>query len=373
MTQPTAQLTAPITPAPTPTVTPANTAGTPVPSVQPTNGSNSSNNGNGREVTYRDAVRDAMAEEMARDPAVFLLGEDLRDPWGGAYKTTVNMSNRFGNERVINTPIAEESIIGAALGAALSGLRPVAELQYLDFVMRAMDAVVNQVAKVRYMSGGQAQVPLVIRAQGGGGRSSAAQHGNSLESWLCHVPGLFIAHPSNAYDAKGLLKTAIRLNDPVFFIEHKMLYMTKSIIPDEEYTIPFGVAEIKRRGTDVTIVANSRMVWYALDAAEQLAKDGISAEVIDPRTLVPLDEDSILESVHKTNRLVVVNEGVERCGWAAEVAAMVQKRAFSDLDAPIERVCARNVPLPFEPELEKFVLPSVEDIVKAAKTALYVS
>jgi len=327
----------------------------------------------GKEITYRDAIRDAMSEEMARDPNVFLIGEDLRDPWGGAYKTTVNVSNVYGNDRVINTPIAEESIVGAALGAALTGLRPIAELQYLDFVMRAMDAVVNQVAKVRYMSGGQVQVPLVIRAQGGGGRSSAAQHGNSLEAWLCHVPGLFIAHPSTPYDAKGLLKTAIRLNDPVFFIEHKMLYMTKGFVPDGDYTIPFGVADIKRRGTDVTIVANSRMVLYALEAAEILAADGISAEVIDPRTLVPLDENTILESVHKTNRLVVVNEAVERCGWAAEVAAMVQKRAFSDLDAPIERVCARNVPLPFQPELETFVLPSVADIVQAAKTSLYLA
>lgn len=327
----------------------------------------------GSEITYRDAIRDAMFEEMARDPNVFLIGEDLRDPWGGAYKTTVNVSNVYGNDRVINTPIAEESIIGAALGAALTGLRPVAELQYLDFVMRAMDAVVNQVAKVRYMSGGQVQVPLVIRAQGGGGRSSAAQHGNSLEAWLCHVPGLFIAHPSTPYDAKGLLKTAIRLNDPVFFIEHKMLYMTKGFVPDTDYTIPFGVADIKRRGTDVTIVANSRMVLFALEAAELLAAEGISVEVIDPRTLVPLDEATILESVRKTNRLVVVNEGVERCGWAAEVAAMVQKRAFSDLDAPIERVCSRNVPLPFQPEMESYVLPSVPDIISAVKIALYVS
>ncbi len=327
----------------------------------------------GREITFRDAVRDAMFEELGRDPSVFLIGEDLRDPWGGAYKTTVNVSAVYGNDRVINTPIAEESIVGAALGAALAGLRPVAELQYLDFVMRAMDAVVNQVAKVRYMSGGQAKVPLVIRAQGGGGKSSAAQHGNSLESWLCHVPGLFIAHPSTPYDAKGLLKTAIRLDDPVFFIEHKMLYMNKGYVPDSDYTIPFGVADIKRRGTDVTIVANSRMVLYALEAAELLAAEGISAEVIDPRTLVPLDEATILESVAKTNRLVVVNEGVERCGWAAEVAAMVQKRAFSDLDAPIERVCTRNVPLPFQPDLENYVLPSVPDIVTAAKTALYFS
>ena len=322
------------------------------------------------EITYREAIRDAQREELERDPSVFLIGEDLRDPWGGAYKTTQNISNVVGNDRVINTPIAEESIIGAALGAALTGMRPVAELQYLDFVMRAMDSVVNQVAKVRYMSGGQAKVPLVIRAQGGGGKSSAAQHGNSLEAWLCHVPGLFVAMPATPYDAKGLLKTAIRMDDPVFFIEHKMLYMTKGEVPDSDYTLPFGVADIKRKGEDVTIVATSRMVLFALEAAAELAKEGISAEVIDPRTLVPLDEAAILESVHKTNRLVVVNEAVERCGWAAEVTAMVQKCAFSDLDAPIERVCSLNVPLPFQPDMERFVLPSVNDIVRAARLTL---
>ncbi|MEZ4669664.1 MAG: alpha-ketoacid dehydrogenase subunit beta [Anaerolineae bacterium] len=322
------------------------------------------------EITYREAIRDAQREELERDPTVFLIGEDLRDPWGGAYKTTQNISNVLGNDRVINTPIAEESIVGAALGAALTGMRPVAELQYLDFVMRAMDSVVNQVAKVRYMSGGQAKVPLVIRAQGGGGKASAAQHGNSLEAWLCHVPGLFVAMPATPYDAKGLLKTAIRMDDPVFFIEHKMLYMTKGDVPDGDYTIPFGVADIKRTGDDVTLVATSRMVLYALEAAAELEKQGISAEVIDPRTLVPLDEAAILESVHKTNRLVVVNEGVERCGWAAEVTAMVQKCAFSDLDAPIERVCSLNVPLPFQPDLERYVLPSVADIVRAARLTM---
>jgi pyruvate/2-oxoglutarate/acetoin dehydrogenase E1 component len=322
------------------------------------------------EIMMREAIRDAMREEMARDPNVFLLGEDLRDPWGGAYKTTVGLTNEFGHRRVLNTPIAEESIVSAALGAALTGLRPVAELQYLDFVTRAMDSVFNQVAKVRYMSGGKAKAPLVIRAQGGGGRSSAAQHGNSLEAWLCHIPGLFVAIPATPYDAKGLLKTAIRMDDPVFFVEHKMLYMTKGVVPDGEYTIPFGVADVKRRGDDVTIVATARMVHLALEAAAELARAGIAAEVIDPRTLVPLDEETILESVRKTNRLVVVNEGVERCGWAAELAAIVQKKAFTDLDAPIERVCTRNVPLPFQPDLEAYVLPGVADIVAAARLTL---
>ena len=323
-----------------------------------------------REIMYREAIRDAQREEMLRDPTVFLIGEDLRDPWGGTYKATEGLSTEFGNERVLNTPIAEEGLIGAALGAALTGLRPVAELMYFDFVMRAMDAVVNQVAKIRYMSGGQVKVPLVIRTQGGGGRSSAAQHGNSLEAWICHVPGLFVAMPATPYDAKGLLKTAIRMDDPVFFIEHKLLYMTKGPVPEEEYTLPFGVADIKRAGDDVTIVATSRMVLLALEAAAELAREGISAEVIDPRTLVPLDEGAILQSVHKTNRLVVVNEGVERCGWAAEVVALVQKKGFSDLDAPIERVCTRNVPLPFQPDLENYVLPNVPDIVRAVKCTL---
>jgi len=322
------------------------------------------------EVMYREAVRDAQREEMLRDPTVFVIGEDVRDPWRGTYKATAGLSTEFGDNRVLNTPIAEESLIGVALGAALTGLRPVTELMYVDFITRAMDAVCLQVAKIHYMTGGQAKVPLVIRTQGGGGLSSGAQHGNSLEAWVCHVPGLFVAMPSTPFDAKGLLKTAIRMDDPVFFIEHKMLYTTKQFIPDEEYMLPFGVADVKRRGKDVTIVANSRMVLLALEAADQLEKEGISGEVIDPRTLVPLDEETILESVHKTNRLVVVNEGVERCGWAAEVIAIVQKKGFTDLDAPIERVCSRNVVLPFQPDLERYVLPSAPDIVQAARVSL---
>jgi pyruvate/2-oxoglutarate/acetoin dehydrogenase E1 component len=323
-----------------------------------------------REIMYREAVRDALREEMLRDPKVFQIGEDLRDPWRGTFKATDGLSTEFGNERVLNTPIAEESIIGAALGAAMTGLRPVAEIMFIEFMTRAMDAVCLQVTKMHSMTGGQAKVPLVIRTQGGGFRASSSHHANSLEAWVCHVPGIFVAMPSTPYDAKGLMKTAIRMDDPVFFIEHKMLYMTKGLVPDEDYTIPFGVADIKRKGTDVTIVANSYMVLFALEAAGLLEKDGISAEVIDPRTLVPLDEEMILESVHKTNRLVVVNEGVERCGWGAEVAALVQKKAFFDLDAPIERVCTRNVVIPFQEDLERYVLPSVSDIVRAAKITL---
>jgi len=323
-----------------------------------------------REVMFREAVRDAQREEMLRDKNVFVIGEDVRDPWRGTYKATDGLSTEFGLDRVVNTPIAEESLIGLSLGAAMAGLRPVTELMYIEFSTRAMDAICLQVAKIRYMTGGQITVPLVIRTQGGGYLASGAHHGNSLEAWFCHVPGMFVATPATPYDAKGLLKTAIRMDDPVFYIEHKALYMTKQIIPEDEYLIPFGVADVKRSGTDVTIVANSRMVLLALEAAEDLQNENISVEIVDPRTLVPLDTEKILESVHKTNRLVVVNEGVERCGWAAEVVAMVQKRGFSDLDAPIERVCTRNTVLPFQPDLEKFVLPSKADIIKAVKTTM---
>jgi pyruvate/2-oxoglutarate/acetoin dehydrogenase E1 component len=322
------------------------------------------------EVMFREAVRDAQREEMIRDDRVFVIGEDVRDPWRGTYKATDGLSTEFGPDRVVNTPIAEESLIGLSLGAAMAGLRPVTELMYIDFATRAMDQITLQVAKIHYMTGGQATVPLVIRTQGGGYLSSGAQHGNSLEAWFCHVPGIFVATPATPYDAKGLLKSAIRMEDPVFYIEHKALYMTKQVIPKEEYLVPFGVADVKREGSDVTVVANSRMVLLALEAADVLQKENISIEVIDPRTLVPLDIERILESVHKTNRLVVVNEGVERCGWAAEVVAEVQKRGFTDLDAAIERVCTRNTVLPFQTDLEKYVLPSTDDIVKAVKTTL---
>ena len=323
-----------------------------------------------KEVMFREAIRDAQREEMLRDEKVFVIGEDVQDPWRGTYKATDGLSTEFGKDRVVNTPIAEESLIGLSLGAAMSGLRPVTELMYIEFTTRAMDAVCLQVAKIRYMTGGQATVPLVIRTQGGGYLASGAHHGNSLEAWFCHTPGIFVATPATPYDAKGLLKTAIRMDDPVFFIEHKALYMTKQEIPEEEYTIPFGVADIKRKGDDVTIVANSRMVLLAQQAAEELQKEGISVEIVDPRTLVPLDLETILESVKKTNHLVVVNEGVERCGWAAEVVAKVQKHSFTDLDAAIERVCTRNTVLPFQPDLEKYVLPSMDDIMKAVKITL---
>jgi pyruvate/2-oxoglutarate/acetoin dehydrogenase E1 component len=323
-----------------------------------------------RELTYREAIREALAEEMRRDERVFLLGEDIADPFGGSYKVTLGLSQEFGAGRVRNTPLSEAAIIGAATGAALTGLRPVAEIMYVDFVTIAMDQIVNQAAKIRYMSGGQASVPLVIRTQGGPGRSSAAQHAQSLEAWFVHTPGLLVVMPSTPYDAKGLLKSAIRDDNPVIFIEHKLLYNQKGPVPEEPYTIPLGQADIKRQGEDVTIVATSMAVWRALEAAEQLVTMGISAEVIDPRTLFPLDLDTIVESIEKTGKLVVVHEAVKRGGFGAEVAAEVAQHALYHLDAPIQRVAAPSVPIPFAPVLEKRVMIQAGDIVAAVQNVV---
>ncbi len=317
-------------------------------------------------ITYRDALKEALREEMQRDEKVFLMGEDIAE-YGGAYKVTDGLFREFGKERVRNTPISEAAIIGTALGAAITGMRPVAELMYIDFTGVSMDQIVNQVAKIRYMVGGQLNVPLVIRTQGGAGRSSAAQHAQSLEAWFAHVPGLLVVMPSTPYDAKGLLKTAIRDDNPVMFIEHKLLYTEEGEIPEEEYTIPFGVADIKREGEDLTIVATSRMVLHTLAAAEELADEGIEAEVIDPRTLMPLDKETILNSVRKTNRLLIAHEAVGRGGFGAEIAAIAAREAFDYLDAPIERVAAAPVPVPFAPVMEKFVIPDKDDIVEAAR------
>ena len=320
-----------------------------------------------REITYRVALNEALREEMDRDSTVFLLGEDIQDPWMGTYNVTEGLSTQYGPERVRNTPISENAIVGAALGAALLGMRPVAELMYVDFATLAMDQIVNQAAKIRYMSGGQVKVPLVIRTQGGAGRSLGAQHSQSLEAWFVHVPGLQVAVPATPYDAKGLLKTAIRSDNPVIFLEHKKLYTTKGQVPEEEFTIPFGQANVHRRGKDVTIVAISRMVHWALEAAEQLHQEGIEAEVIDPRTLNPLDEETILESVRKTSRLIVAHEAVERGGWGAELAAIVADKAIGFLDAPIKRVAAHNSPVGFAPAFETYLIPGPEEIVTAVK------
>jgi pyruvate/2-oxoglutarate/acetoin dehydrogenase E1 component len=308
-----------------------------------------------REITYRDALREALREEMLRDERVFLMGEDIADPFGSAYKVTLGLSPEFGTDRVRQTPISELGFVGAGVGAALTGMRPVVELMYIDFSTLAMDQIANQAAKIRYMSGGQAKVPLVIRSQGGMGRSSAAHHAQSLEAWFVHVPGLLVAMPSTPYDAKGLLKTAIRLDDPVMFIEHKLLYNTEGPVPQEEYTIPFGVADVKRQGTDCTVVATSRTVLMALKAAEMLEQEGVSIEVVDPRTLFPLGIETIVQSVEKTGRLVVAHEAPERGGFAAELIAQIADKAFDCLDAPIQRVCAPSVPTPFARHLEDFV------------------
>jgi pyruvate/2-oxoglutarate/acetoin dehydrogenase E1 component len=309
-----------------------------------------------REISYRDALKEALREEMERDERVFLLGEDIADPFGSAYKVTLGLSPIFGTDRVIQTPISELGFTGAAVGAAITGMRPVVELMYIDFSTFAMDPLVNQAAKMHYMSGGQARVPMVLRTQGGPGRSSAAQHAQSLEAWFHHVPGLLVAMPSTPYDAKGLLKTAIRLDDPVLFIEQKLLYNMTGPVPEEEYTIPFGVADVKREGTDCTVVATSMTVVKALRAADLLATEGISIEVVDPRTLFPLDIEAIVASVKKTSRLVITHEAPERGGFAAEVAAQVADRAFGYIDAPIQRVCAPSVPPPFARHMEDYIM-----------------
>lgn len=319
-----------------------------------------------REITYREAVREALREEMRRDPSVFLLGEDIAE-FGGSYKVTQGLLEEFGHERVRNTPISEAAIVGAALGAALVGMRPVAEIMYVDFMGIAMDQIVNQMAKIRYMFGGKARAPVVIRTQQGTGRSSAAQHAQSLEAWFVHVPGLKVVQPSTPYDAKGLLKASIRDDNPVIFLEHKLLYAEKGPVPEEEYVIPLGKADVKRPGKDVTVVATSRMVLKALNAAKDLEQEGIDIEVVDPRTLSPLDEDTILESVKKTGKLVVVHEAVRRCGVGAEIAATVAEKAFDYLDAPIKRVTALDTPMPFNPKLEAFVVPDEDKIKRAVR------
>ena len=325
-----------------------------------------------RTIQYREALNEALHEEMARDSTVIVMGEDVGH-YGGVMQVTRGLFDLYGEKRVRDTPIAEAGIMGLAVGASMTGLRPVAEIMYIDFSALAMDQIVNQAAKARYMAGGKLSVPLVMRTQGGGGRGNAAQHSQSLEMWFVHTPGLVVIQPSTPRDAKGLLKSAIRSDDPVIFIEHKLLYNTTGPVPDqsEELLIPIGVAEIKRPGKDVTIVATSRMVLFALQAAETLARDGIEAEVIDPRTLKPLDLDTIVSSVKKTNRLVVVNEGPLTGGFTAEVTARVQRAAFDWLDAPIMQVATEDVPLPYNERLELEAIPSEQDIVAAALESLY--
>ena len=315
---------------------------------------------------YWEAVRDALREEMLRDGRVFVMGEDVAI-YGGAYGATRGLLEEFGEERVRDTPISESTIAGAALGAAMAGYRPVAEIMYIDFMTLAMDQFVNQAGKNRYMFGGRTIVPMVLRTEGGAGRCIAAHHSQSLESWFVHAPGVFVVAPGTPYDAKGLLKASIRDDNPVLFIEHKMLYKTKGEVPDGDYVVELGQAKITRPGDQVTIVAYSRQALNALEAAKRLAEEGVSAEVIDLRSLKPLDIDCILESVHKTGRLVLVSEGYKTGNLVCEIAMLVNEFGFDDLDAPIARVCAADVPVPMSPVLEAAAIPDAERIVAAAK------
>ena len=320
-----------------------------------------------KEMTYAEAVREALRQEMIRDDSVFLIGEDV-GRYGGAFGVSYGLVDEFGEDRVRDTPISEAGIMGAATGAALMGMRPVAEIMFMDFTTIAMDQLVNQAAKLRFMFGGKAKVPLVLRTPGGSGTGAAAHHSQSLEAWFVHVPGLKVVMPSTPYDAKGLLVASIRDDNPVIFVEHKLLYKTKGPVPEEEYTIPLGTADVKRTGRDLTIVATSIMVPRALDAAETLAGEGIDVEVVDPRTLKPLDEETIFSSVIKTGRVLIAHEACKTGGAGAEIAARIaESEAFDYLDAPIKRLAGLDIPVPYNRNLERRMVPQVEDIVAAAR------
>lgn len=316
-----------------------------------------------REITFAEAIVEGLYEEMKRDERVFLMGEDV-GPFGMIYIANPKLWREFGDERVKDTPISENVIIGCALGAALMGMRPVAEIMFCDLLMLAMDQIVNQTAKIRYMFGGNIKVPLTIRTSLGGLRRAAAQHSQNLESFFVHVPGLKVVIPSSPYNAKGLLKTSIRDDNPVIFFEHQQLMRVKGPVPEEEYLIPFGQADVVREGKDVTVVATSLMVRRVLNAAQELAKKGIQIEVIDPRTLNPLDEGTILASVQKTGRLLVVHQACKTGGFGAEIAAMVADEGFEYLVGPIRRIGSLDVPVPFSPKLEDYVIPNEEKIIQ---------
>ena len=318
------------------------------------------------EMTYREAVRDAMVQAMRADPDVFTMGEDIAE-MGGSMGVTHGMLQEFGPERVRNTPISEMAIVGAGIGAAMQGMRPIVEIMYQDFTTLAMEQIVNQAAKHRYMSGGQVKVPLTIRTQGGAGWSPGAQHAQQLEAWFVHVPGLKVAFPATPEDARNLLWSSIYDDNCVLFFEHRLLYPLKGPVPDEIEPLELGKARLHCEGDDVTVVATGRMVHEALKAARDAEAEGISVEVLDPRTLLPLDEDAIVASVEKTSRCVVAHEAVTRMGWGAEVAALVQERAFDYLDAPVERVGAKFCPLPFAPPMEQFVVPHASDVLAAIR------
>jgi acetoin:2,6-dichlorophenolindophenol oxidoreductase subunit beta len=320
-----------------------------------------------REVTLGQAIREALAEELRRDPMVFIMGEDVAEA-GTAFKVLSGLVGEFGPQRVVDSPISEAGITGLGVGAAMTGMRPIIDIMFGDFIGLAMDQIANQAAKVHYMSGGKLRVPLVIRTTLGATRRTAAQHSQSLHAWVSHIPGLKVALPSTPYDAKGLLKTAIRDENPVVFFEDKMMYQLKGLVPEEEYTIPFGVADVKRAGTDISLIATSSMVQIALAAADQLQQLGISAEVVDPRTTVPLDKETLIASVRKTSRAIVIDEGYERYGVTAELAAVIAEGAFYYLDAPVKRLGAMDVPVPFSPVLEDQTVPTANSVTQAART-----
>jgi pyruvate/2-oxoglutarate/acetoin dehydrogenase E1 component len=322
---------------------------------------------NGRELNFGEAIREALAEELRRDPRVFIIGEDVAEA-GTAFKVLNGLVEEFGPQRVLDSPISEPGITGLGVGAAMTGMRPVVDIMFGDFLGLIMDQMVNQAAKIHYMSGGKLKVPMVLRTTMGAGRRSAAQHSQSLHAWLSHIPGLKVVVPSTPYDAKGLMKSAIRDDNPVAVFEDKMMYkLIKGPVPEAEYTIPLGVADVKREGSDVTIVATSSMVYAALEAAKQLAEIGLGAEVVDPRTLLPLDKPALIESAKKTGHAIVVDEGYEQYGVTAELASVIADGAFYYLDAPVKRIGAMNVPIPFSPALEDLTIPNAAMIVETAK------
>jgi len=317
-----------------------------------------------REFTYAQAINEALMQNLEKDERVFLMGEDI-GRYGGIFQVTAGLLDKFGPERVIDTPISESAFVGAAVGAAMTGMRPIVEIMFIDFTTCAMDMIVNQMAKIHYMFGGRGKIPMVLRINIGAGRGAAAQHSQSFHSFFMHIPGLIVVTPSTPYDAKGLMNTAILDDNPIMFIEHKKLYATKGPVPEEYYTIPFGKADIKREGKNITIVATHAMVNRSLIVAEEFSKDGIEIEIVDPRTLRPLDKGAILESVKKTKRLIVADEGPVTCGVSSEISAMIAEEAIEYLQAPILRVGSPDTPVPFSPPLEKIYIPDEEDLREA--------
>ena len=320
-----------------------------------------------RELSFGEAIKEAIAEEMRRDPTVVLMGEDVAEA-GTTFKVLVGLVDEFGKERIIDTPISEAGFTGIGVGAAMTGMRPIVDIMFGDFLMIIMDQVANQAAKIHYMSGGKWKVPLVIRATMGATRRSAAQHSQSLHAWPSHIPGLKVVVPSTPYDAKGLFKAAVREDNPVVIFEHKISYRkVKGHVPDEDYVIPLGVADVKREGSDITLIALSSMVQVALGAAKMLEEVGISAEVVDPRTTWPLDEKTLVESVRKTSRCIVIDEGYFRYGVTGELASIIQEQAFFDLDGPVRRLGAMHVPIPFSPPLEDVTVPTERQVFDLAR------